>query len=95
MPVSATFSISCVPVASNDLKTGAIRLTGEGVFSYDTTGATATTLGNSCSDDVWYVWSATCTGTVTVTSCGFPLDSTALMAMAQVSASSGPSSLLT
>lgn len=89
--LSPKFSLSCGPPAANDLKTGALRIPGEGVFPYDTTGSTASTT-NFCAEDVWFVWAATCTGDLLITSCGLlPHNSTNYPGRFLVSSSSGSS----
>lgn len=61
-----SFRISCTAAPVNDKRAGALRITGEGMFSYDTRGA----VYDTCQNDVWYIWSATCTGTAKVGACG-------------------------
>jgi hypothetical protein len=73
-PISAT--------PPNDDCVNAIPISGEGVFSFDSTGATTVDppptscsysfalAGNGFAADVWFCWTAECTGDVTVDTCG-------------------------
>lgn len=68
---SSSFTVSCVGAPPNDKQAGAVRITGEGTFNFDTTGSAT----ESCSNDVWFVWTATCSGLARATSCGLPITS--------------------
>src|SRR5690606_5561915 len=80
-PPCATLAVSCAAPITNDQCSGAITV-GDGLTPFSTIGATATggdLTPNSCSspsgangdtEDVWFVYTATCTGTVTVSTCG-------------------------
>lgn len=72
-----------VATPPNDECKNAIPISGEGVFSFDSTGATASPpphgnycehgnayLGPEFAADVWFCWTAECTGDVTVDTCG-------------------------
>lgn len=54
---------------ANDKPANAIRIAGSLpiVQAYDTAGAT----GGWCSNDVYFVWTATCTGLARLSSCGY------------------------
>ncbi len=75
---SMTLSLT-TPPPSNDLCSGAIAI-GNGAFSFNTTSATTTTLnlptscnegaGVACNRDIWYRYTASCTGTATASTCG-------------------------
>lgn len=74
------------PIAAmppNDECENAIPISGEGVFSFDSTGAMASPpphgnycehdyayLGSEFAADVWFCWTAECTGDITVDTCG-------------------------
>lgn len=63
-----SFSIKCVPPPPNDKPSGAVRVPSTGVVNWDNTGATS----DSCTNDVFYVFSAPCTGFMRATACGTP-----------------------
>jgi len=67
------------PPPSNDLCVNAMPITGEGRFEFDNTFATVelphqytcdATWSTSPERDLWYCWTATCDGPVTVETCG-------------------------
>ena len=71
-------------VPANDFCASAELISGEGAFAYDNSLATLDGPSHAaCIDivdpvgtmihDIWYCWTATCTGAVEVTSCGEPL----------------------
>lgn len=62
------FNISCLPTPVNDKPANAIPWPGTvGVyFNYSTDGAST----DSCDNDLWYNWTATCTGIARLTACG-------------------------
>lgn len=71
----------CLTPPGNDDCAGAIEIAGEGKFLFSNTGATDSELKTECEDfrvfgdflfhaDVWYCWTADCTGFVTVDTCG-------------------------
>ncbi len=78
--VGSNDPISATP--PNDDCVNAIPISGEGVFSFDSTGATAVDppptscsysfalVGAGFAADVWFCWTAECTGDVTVDTCG-------------------------
>lgn len=65
-------AVTCTPPLTNDLCANATPV-GNGLTSFSTIGATGTDI-SSCatndSRDVWFVYEATCLGTVTVSTCG-------------------------
>ncbi|MHC4990245.1 MAG: hypothetical protein ACYTGC_04625, partial [Planctomycetota bacterium] len=79
------FSIECAEEGGADLCGDAVAISGEGIFSFDTNGADSD--GNdegSCESaferDVWFCWTADCTGIVTLSTC----DGTTVDAIAAV-----------
>lgn len=62
------FNMSCLASPPNDKEAGAIPWPGTvGVyFNYSTEGASTDT----CYNDLWYTWTATCTGMARLTACG-------------------------
>ena len=80
LALGGTFTIStpcaaffCLPAPANDDCLTAQVITGFGQFAYDNRGATSGGEGAaSCvtpTEDVWFSWSAPCTGDVTVSTC--------------------------
>ncbi len=79
---NGTFSIDAVPPGSgSDNCATAEAISGTGLFSFTQVGATTGTEGQNealcyafstsgIGSDVWYVWTAPCTGTATLTTCG-------------------------
>ncbi|MBX3403300.1 MAG: hypothetical protein KF699_07815 [Phycisphaeraceae bacterium] len=75
--------VICLPVPANDLCANAQTITGFGQFAYDNRNAgedgpadcTAQYPADTArvSRDVWFRWTAPCTGTMQVTTCGFNL----------------------
>ena len=63
----------------NDECSNATAISGDGSFTFDTTGATTGAEGQECNDggtigienDVWFCWTATCSGIVTIQTCSF------------------------
>lgn len=66
IPIGAYLTISCVPAPPNDYHLYPTRIVGTGVFTYSTIGAD----DEECNLDVWYIWTATCTGWARATTCG-------------------------
>jgi hypothetical protein len=76
-----TLTVSCTPVVlpPNDECAGAIAI-GNETLAFDNTDATASStalpascdggLGTTMANDVWYVYEATCSGEVTISTCG-------------------------
>jgi Metallo-peptidase family M12/Reprolysin family propeptide len=77
-----TLNVTCTPIVlppANDECTGAVFI-GNGTFAFDSTDATAspTSLPAGCDEgagtamakDLWYLYLAPCTGTVSVSTCG-------------------------
>lgn len=77
---TGTFTISCLGNAlGGDDCANALAISGEGGFDFNTLGATTDGLADAaCLDfgqdqienDVWFCWTANCTGTATVQTCG-------------------------
>lgn len=63
---SSYFGVRCAGAPINDQRTGAIRITGLGPHTYNTEGATS----HECTYDVFFIWTATCTGLARASSCG-------------------------
>ena len=66
---------------ANDECTNPTPITGTGSFAFDMNDATASAPGFFCNvdiaHDVWFCWTATCDGAITVSTCGStPLDTT-------------------
>lgn len=66
VPVTSSFTLTCSATPANDKKTGAQTISGTGKFPFNTKGATT----DSCESDVFFVWTATCTGIAKVSTCG-------------------------
>lgn len=65
LPVISGFNVSCVSTIPQNAITGARVITGTGVFEYDTTQGSS----DYCQNDVWFLWTASCTGRAYVTGC--------------------------
>jgi hypothetical protein len=72
--------------AGNDCSSPTV-ISGSGVFPFDLAGATASQVGNTqqclpgiefVARDLWYCWTAPCTGIVTITTCGLTTGDTVL-----------------
>ena len=67
-----SIAVTCSPPLTNDLCPNAISV-GNGLTAFSTIGATGTDIsscGTNDSRDVWFVYAATCFGSVTVSTCG-------------------------
>lgn len=82
---TGSLTISCVAPPTNDLQTNAVRITGTGNFPYNTLG----TVVNMCQFDLFYLWTATCTGVARVSSCGH-YNGTGRVPSVMILAASGP-----
>lgn len=65
-PVTGAFTITCAATAGSDSVKDSKAITGNGLFTYNTTGTTS----DYCTNDVWFTWTAPCTGLGWVTGCG-------------------------
>ncbi len=82
---SGAIEISIVPPMTNDDCSNPISIAGEGLFQFNQIGATQGAEGQagSCGtfeDDVWFDWTASVTGTVTISTCGLAGHDTKLAA---------------
>jgi hypothetical protein len=85
--VALALSLSASVLAASDDCATPTPISGPGVFAFDLTGATASQAGNVAQclpnfdfmgKDVWFCWTADCTGIVTISTCGLTTGDTVL-----------------
>ena len=85
--IALAMSLSASVFASSDDCSTPTPISGSGVFAFDLAGATASQAGNVAQclpnfdfmgKDVWFCWTADCTGIVTISTCGLTTGDTVL-----------------